>query len=212
MTTLTQGIQVGEWLLSEAEGQRSRDKATVTVAGSVALPSGTVLGKQTVGAATAAAVAGNTGNGTIGSITVSAGAMAGIYKLTIVEPGTNVGAFIVEDPNGVVIGNGDVAAAFSAGGLAFTLADGATDFASGDQFNITVAAGTGKYVKYASGNTDGSQVASAVLLTPLAGVNGDYPATIFNTDAEVIAAMLNGGAGLDATGIAGLLAVGIKVR
>jgi hypothetical protein len=38
----------------------------------------------------------------------------------------------------VEIGNGDVAVAFSAGGLAFTLADGATDFASGDQFTITV--------------------------------------------------------------------------
>lgn len=47
MTVLTQGIQQGEWLLSEAEGQYSRDAATVTVAGSVALPSGTVLGKIT---------------------------------------------------------------------------------------------------------------------------------------------------------------------
>jgi hypothetical protein len=47
MTTLTQGIQPGEYLLSEASGMRSRDKVTVTVAGAVALPSGTVLGKIT---------------------------------------------------------------------------------------------------------------------------------------------------------------------
>lgn len=48
MTTITQGIQPFEFLLSEAEGgMRSRDQATVTVAGGVALPSGTVLGKVT---------------------------------------------------------------------------------------------------------------------------------------------------------------------
>lgn len=90
------------------------------------------------GTAVAAAVAGNTGNGTMGAVTVSAGAKAGVYTLTIIEPAANAGAFIVTDPDGIVIGNGDVAVAFSAGGLAFTLADGATDFASGDQFTITV--------------------------------------------------------------------------
>lgn len=44
---LTQGIKTLEFLLSEATGQRSRDQVTVTVAGAVALPSGTVLGKIT---------------------------------------------------------------------------------------------------------------------------------------------------------------------
>ena len=47
MTTLTQGYQTGEFLVSEAPGARSRDQVTVTVAGAVALPSGTVLGKIT---------------------------------------------------------------------------------------------------------------------------------------------------------------------
>jgi hypothetical protein len=47
MTTLTQGNQTGEFLLSQAEGQRSIDNVTVAVAGSVALPSGSVLGKIT---------------------------------------------------------------------------------------------------------------------------------------------------------------------
>lgn len=212
MTVLTQGIQTGEWLLSEAEGQRSRDAGTVTVAGSVALPSGTVLGRLTVGAATAAAVAGNTGNGTMGAVTVSAGAKPGVYKLTIVEPGTNVGAFIVEDPDGINIGHGNVASAFSAGGLAFTLADGSTDFAAGDQFTITVAAGTGKYVKYDNTGSGGAEIAVAILYTDLPGVNGDYAATIFNMDCEVFGAKLNGGSNVDAAGKADLLLAGIKVR
>lgn len=47
MTVLTQGIQPLEFLLSEADGMRSREQVTVTVAGGVALPSGTVLGKIT---------------------------------------------------------------------------------------------------------------------------------------------------------------------
>jgi hypothetical protein len=47
MTTLTEGLNRGEYLMSEANGTRSRDSVTVTVAGAVALPSGTVLGKIT---------------------------------------------------------------------------------------------------------------------------------------------------------------------
>lgn len=213
MPTITQGFLTGEWLISEAPGDRSRSNGTVTVAGGVALPSGTVLGQITVGTtAVAAAVAGNTGNGTMGAVTLSAGAKAGVYRLVVIEPGTNLGVFTVEDPDGISIGRGTVGTAFSAGGLGFTLADGATDFAAGDQFTITVAAGSLKWVRYAAGNTDGSQIARAVLLNALPGVNGDYQAVVFDTDCEVIGSVLNGGAGLDANGIANLTARGFKVR
>lgn len=47
MTVLTQGIESYEFLLSEATGMRSRGQATVTIAGAVALPSGTVVGRIT---------------------------------------------------------------------------------------------------------------------------------------------------------------------
>lgn len=47
MTVLTQGNESYEFLLSEANGMRSRSQVTVTIAGGVALPSGTVLGKIT---------------------------------------------------------------------------------------------------------------------------------------------------------------------
>jgi hypothetical protein len=47
VTTKTQGINQNEWLLSTGNGQISHDQATVTVAGGVLLPSGTVLGKVT---------------------------------------------------------------------------------------------------------------------------------------------------------------------
>lgn len=95
------------------------------------------------GSASSTAYAGNTGNGTMGTVTVSAGAKEGTYNLEIIEPAANAGKFSVEDPDGVIIGTGTVGVAFSAGGLAFTLADGATDFVAGDGFTIatTLTAG-----------------------------------------------------------------------
>lgn len=94
-----------------------------------------------LGAGSSAPKGGNTGNGAMGAVTPSAPAKAGVYKLTIVEPGANAGIFTVTDPDGIELATGTVGVAYNNGGLAFTLADGATDFISGDQFDITVAAG-----------------------------------------------------------------------
>lgn len=187
-STYTEPIRAGEFLISEAGGTRSREK--VTIKSGEDLLAGAVVGKITVGAATAAAVAGNTGNGTMGAVTLSAGAKVGVYKLTIVEPGTNVGTFIVEDPDGINIGRGVVASAFSAGGLAFTLADGSTDFVAGDQFTITVAAGSGKYVEMDPAAADGSQIAAGVLYGDCDASLADTEAVIIARDAEVNEALL----------------------
>jgi hypothetical protein len=92
--------------------------------------------------ATSAAFTGNTGNGAMGAVTVTAGTKLGVHKLVIIEPGANVGNFVVYDPDGIpASAHGTVASAYSAGGLAFTLADGATDFVAGDGFDITVSEG-----------------------------------------------------------------------
>lgn len=96
-------------------------------------------GTDWAASATATAWTGNTGTGTVGTITVSAAAKVGTYKLLVIEPGSNVGQFIVEDPDGNIVSKaGTVASAFSGGGLAFTLSD-ATDFVSGDGFDILVS-------------------------------------------------------------------------
>jgi hypothetical protein len=120
---------------------------------------GAVLGRV-AGAATAAAFASNTGNGTISAVTVGAGVKAGVYKVIIIEPGTNLGTFAVEDPDGVIVGRGAVGTAF-AGPINFTISDGATDFIAGDGFNVTVAEGT--TVKLAVlAATDGSHLPMAI--------------------------------------------------
>lgn len=170
----------------------------------------------TASAAYSTAYTGNTGNGAMGAITVSAGAQAGDYKLTITSPGTNIGNFIVEGPDGKFVGQGDVAAAFSAGGLAFTLSDGSTDFVAGDGFTITVAAGSGKYKPYDDDNTDGSDTARAIAYSEVDATSADVKCVVVARQAEVKLSALQWATTNDATdkanGLADLATLNIIAR
>ncbi len=181
MTAFTEGNHAAEHLISEAPGSLSRE--VVTIESGQDLTAGTVLGRKR-GTASSAALGTNTGNGTMGAVTLGAGAMEGAYKLTIIEPGSNVGQFIVEDPLGRIVGHGTVATAFTGGGLSFTLADGATDFVAGDSFTITVATGT-KYVMHDQDGTDGSEIAVAILLDDCDASLADTSATVHMRLCEV---------------------------
>lgn len=211
---ITEGRRTAEFLASEANGNRSREQ--VTLLSGQNLKAGAVLGKVTLGAATPAAVAGNTGDGTIGAVTVGAAAKAGVYQLVCIEPAANAGKFEVEDPDGVIIGVATVAVAFNLGGLGFTIADGAADFVSGDRFTITVAAGSGKYKEYNPANTDGSQLAVAVLYGNVDASAADERAVAIVRDAEVNGEVLEwfsgANAGQKTTGATQLAAAGIIVR
>lgn len=106
-------------------------------------PIGGIEAAAELGAAPATAFTGNAANtGTCGTVTVGAGAIAGTYKVIIIEPASNAGKFLVENPNGVIVGTGNVASEFTGGGLTFTISDGATDFSSGEGFSIAVATNT----------------------------------------------------------------------
>jgi hypothetical protein len=70
--------------------------------------------------------AGNTGTGTITDTpTVAAGAKIGRYTVLLLATSAT-GAFSVTDPDGVVVGNGNIATEFTGGGLTFTWANGGT--------------------------------------------------------------------------------------
>lgn len=170
----------------------------------------------TATSAAVAAFSGNTGDGVMGAVTVSAGVKVGAYKLVIVEPGTNVGNFIVLDPDGIFVGQGDVAAAFSAGGLAFTLADGSTDFVAGDGFTITIGAGDGKYVAYDDDNPDGSDTAAGILYAAVDATSADQDAVLIARLAEVASGLLvwaaTNDAGDQAAGLVDLAARNIVAR
>lgn len=155
---------------------------TVLLTGAAALTRGAVLGK-TATAGTAAATAGgsNTGNGAMGAITVAGAAKLGTYSLRITKAAANAGDFEVYDPAGVLVGLGTVGAAFSGGGLAFTLADGATDFVVGDSFAIAVTALTEKYKLAARDATDGSNAPVAILADDADPSGGDVTCGIYKT-------------------------------
>ena len=132
------------------------------LAGEGSLLRGAVLGKVTKGAATIAAGA-NTGNGVAGAVTLLSKAIVGVYTLTCIAATANAGTFRVLDPNGNRLADLTVAAAYNNGHFSVTIAAGATDFAVGDSFTVTIDAGSGKYRLVNSANTDGSNVAEAVL-------------------------------------------------
>jgi hypothetical protein len=182
MPTLTEGQHKAEFIVSEANGDLSRE--TVTVLMGQNLQAGHVVGKVTVGTVSAAAASGNTGNGTIGTLSAGTGAKPGVYQAVCIEPATNSGTFNVEDPDGVSIGHAVVGSAF-AGAVGFTIADGATDFAAGDRFLITVAEGSDKYKEYNPANTDGSQVPAGLLLDNVDATDADQTSVAVVREAEV---------------------------
>lgn len=79
----------------------------------------------------------NTGDGTVGSTAVVAGALPGEYRAVCTATATDGGTFTVYDPNGIRIGTVDVGVAFD-NGIQFTISDGAADFALGDKFYLYV--------------------------------------------------------------------------
>lgn len=162
-----------------------REKVTAREGSATTYTPGLVMGKTlTGGTGTAAAVAGNTGNGTMGTVTVGGTAKVGVYTVRIQQAVTNTGAFSVYFPDGTSAGSGQVGSAFSGGGLSFTLADGATDFVVGDSFTITVA-GTEKWKAYDPTATDGSQFAAGIYIADDLGIS--HTASISaNTDTKVL--------------------------
>jgi hypothetical protein len=174
MAVKTEGLYLGDVLKYEAEALYCREPVTV-LAGAGAdrvLTTAMVLGRITKGAATGAAVAGNTGNGTITAApTVGQAAKPGVYRITCIEPATNGGTFVVEDPDGIVIGTAVVGTAFTTH-LTFTISDGAVDFVAGDAFTITVAAGSGKVKQIDFAAADGADKAYGILVADVTAPNG----------------------------------------
>ena len=212
MPELTEGQHKSEFLVSEANGTLSRE--SITVLSGQNLNPGHVLGRVLDGSATGVAVAGNTGNGTIGSVDANTSAKKGDYTLTCIEPAANGGTFSVEDPEGVTIGTAVVGTPFD-GPIEFTIADGATDFVAGDRFTVTVE-GVEKFKEYNPANTDGSQIAVALLLDYADATAGDVPGVGIVRQAEVNAGELVWFTGATdnqkADGLGSLQAVGIIAR
>lgn len=212
MATKTESLPHAQgYLVSEANGDLSRKKMTM-LSGAGLVLAGTVLGAVLLASASAQANAGNAGNGAMGAITVGAAAKAGVYKLTIIEPAADAGAFTLEDPDGIAVGNGTVGAAFTGGGLSFTLADGSNNFAAGDGFAITVAAGSGKTVPLDQDGTDGRQHFAGILRDDVDATSADADCVVHYQLCEVNGAELVWPADIEAGEKAAVIAEMAKVN
>ena len=189
----------------------------VTLLSGQNLVRGAVLGRVTLGAAAAAAKAGgNTGNGTLtmdATTPVKNGAKVGVYTVRFTVAATNNGTFVVRDPDGNQIGT--VVMAGGAGAfdddIKFAVADGATDFAVGDGFDITIAAGSGKYVLSLAAAVDGSQIPDLILAESTDASAGDVT-TVAYYHGDFIQSALTLGAGHTADSIReGLRVKGIQL-
>lgn len=167
MANATEPLRPGAWLKDEAPNLFSREEITILAgSGSArALTSGMVLGKRTVDTVptTGTADGGNTGDGTLTTVTGGTKTQAGIYKVRNVKVVANLGDFEVVAPDGNVIGIATVGTVFAHAQINLTLNDGGTDFALEDFFTITVT-GDDKFVQFDEDGIDGSQNGSGVLL------------------------------------------------
>jgi hypothetical protein len=124
------------------------------------------------GAKSAAGVKTGTGNGAMGAITPGTEAIEGAYIATCIDASVSGSEiFRVIDPNGVRLQDMTVGVAYSNSHLAFTLADGGTDFIVGDYWTITVTIAHGSKFKLTDPN--GVDVKDDILLpgTPGGTVN-----------------------------------------
>lgn len=217
-TVFTEGPHAGAFILSEASGHRSREN--ITIGASQTILAGTLLALlASVGGVTAAAaaVAGNTGNGTI--------AMAGTPVSSKVKNGdyavifTGATAFKVEDPEGREIGTGASGAAFNKE-VKFTLTAGATPNVAGDRYTISVGVETPDdllAVAFDPDGDDGSEVASAIAIYPATtGAGETVKIAAIYRDAEVNGKCLSLPAGItapqNAAAVSALAENGIIVR
>lgn len=186
-----EGRHPAEFIISEANGNRSRDNGLVIDA--VDIAAGQVLGLTevnegvvTVGVVTFA----GTGNGVLTKAAPpnSAEVIEGNYKVQLIDEGANVGDFEVVRPDGTIDGFASVGVAYD-GQVKFTIADGATDFASPAAFTVPVAiadpVGVGKYAPFAVAGTDGTEEAAAIAIYPLLSTETNRAISLITRDCTV---------------------------
>lgn len=190
-----------DWLKHEHDSKLYRREVTILAAAGD-LITGTVMGKITLGAASSAAKSGgNTGGGSLTldvTTPILAGAKPGVYTVRCVTVVANGGVFEVRDPSGAQIGLYSIGGAAFASQIKFAMADSGTDFALGDGFDITIAAGSGKWKKHVAGAVNGTEVAAGILLDGRDVSGGsDVKGVIVDGPAEVVSLELTWDSSVD---------------
>jgi len=218
MPVFTEARHAGEFILSEANGKRSRENVTIAAEQDIAPGTLLALLAQEGGLRIdAEADSGNTGDGTLDMAdpAVSAKVKHGTYTVIF----TGATAFKVEAPDGKEIGTGTTGTAFNKD-VKFEITAGTTPFAADDKFYIhVIAENPADYLAVAFDPTasDGSEKAAAVAIYPATTGSGEtVKIAALVRDAEVNGHCLTWPSGITAgqkeAAIADLAAAGIIVR
>jgi hypothetical protein len=140
----------------------------------------TLVGRVDKVAGTPVADAGNTGNGTVGSVSLGSRALKGGYTINF----KGSGAFHVLDPNGNRLEDGETGTAYSSKGVNFLATEGGTAWVDGDSFEIPVDKPSEVKVRVCkAGNTDGSQHPYGILSSDVDATSSDILASIYKKGA-----------------------------
>ncbi|AQS88265.1 phage protein Gp19 [Neoasaia chiangmaiensis NBRC 101099] len=213
---LNEHFYTGAFLVREANGFLSRDEGVLVneTSAPISFEGGLILSSATSVTGEFTFNEGNTGNGTIGAISVATGTAPANYSIEF----TDATDFTVTAPDGSVIGTGTAGTAFSGGGLGFTVTAGSTPFVAGDGFTIVVVATSEpQYVPYTGAANavgvlfnrrivEAESASKVTVISRMAEVNGAE----LEWDASVEAAA--NAATLQAQALAQLKAQGIVAR
>lgn len=198
--TFTMGRLAHEWLKHELDPEFCRKVETVA-SGTGNIKTGSVLGKNTVGGAEAAPKAGgNTGEGSLtldGATPVLAGAKPGVYAVRCVGTSANGGLFEVRDPFGAFVGAYAIGGPAFATEIKFSITDSGADFALGDGFDVTVAAGSGRLGWYDPTAVDGRAVPYGILLNAVDATTEHRQAVVIGGKAVINPLALTWGPAVD---------------
>ncbi len=190
MTVQTERRYAGEFLLSEAEGYRSREKVTVAV--SQTLLAGQVVGKITAGAKTATPAAGvpAPAAATISTATAALNTKVGTHRFECIIGGSGTASkWRHTDPDGKYVGIATGNTAYAGGGLsALTITDTGTDPVPGEAFDVvvTMAAASGYIAMHDPEALNGLQVAYGVMFDAVTtGASATGEGVVIVRDAEV---------------------------
>lgn len=188
VTPITENWHAEGFIVSEANGRRSRDQGTLISGQKVT--AGAVLATVLGTTAAATALRTNTGNGTFGTINVLEPATEGLYQL-VMETATT---FVVTPPDGSELPHGTTGSAYAEGGLSFTLTAGGTAFVQGDAFDINVSATGAGYAVYDPTLNNGQAEATAIALNDTDATSAAHAIGVLVRAAEVNASELVWGA------------------
>lgn len=124
------------------------------------LARGAVLGQQTTSSIDVTPST-NTGNGTVGSLSLGTTQTFGVFTLKA----TSATVFSVTDPEGNALPNATVGTPYANAEINFTITAGGTAFVANDSFTLNALKATGNFILSVKTASDGSQVPLAILAT-----------------------------------------------